>query len=413
MATTAPSTVYLQIELSETPFAILGVSDQATEPEIREKYLALALIIHPDKASNDKLRELHTSLFQKVQSAYNEILKTHSGQQDDEVVAVPKRLPETLASLHARNVTFQEALRNEREKVLNAKRIFDTQKATKQATLQAKHERLASSKQSEREEMLSKQRKASAQKAAKQTGLKAKNDMLAKRRQPQAQLPALFDTKQDEPQDTQELLTQAQKQLTLADNTGDDSLVGVEAESPSDWEEHENLLEAAAERETIATMEAALPKPKGALQDKPTAGSARTPWDPAIDERLVSDAEIKGRWSKNLLSGGRAGSVSLRQKKQREHNGSARIQKTNMGLCEIAENMVKPALTGNRTFSGLNEEELVFAASVETEKKSEARTDRMLELMDGEIKEQYLLDDNAEKKPQAGLLEFPDGRHLG
>jgi hypothetical protein len=70
-------------------------------------------------------------------------------------------------------------------------------------------------------------------------------------------------------------------------------------------------------------------------------------WDDALDERLVSNAEIKGRWNKKLLSGGRSGSVSLSQKKQRGHSGAARMHKYTKALCEEADGMMKPALTGN------------------------------------------------------------------
>jgi len=42
--------------------------------QIRPAYKALALALHPDKCQAD-LRELHTTLFQKVQDAYETLSK--------------------------------------------------------------------------------------------------------------------------------------------------------------------------------------------------------------------------------------------------------------------------------------------------------------------------------------------------
>jgi hypothetical protein len=105
----------------------------------------------------------------------------------------------------------------------------------------------------------------------------------------------------------------------------------------------------------------------------------------------VSDTEIKGRWNTSLLSGGRSGSVSRSQKKQKEKNAVARLHKATMALCEEADHMLKPALTGNRTFSALEEEELMESAFVRTDNKAQARADRFLQITDGDVTEQFLL----------------------
>lgn len=74
------TTLYLQIEYGDIPTAVLGIGSAASEVEIRDAYCALALRIHPDKAPSEALRELHTLLLQKVQTAYNSLLEA----QDDE-----------------------------------------------------------------------------------------------------------------------------------------------------------------------------------------------------------------------------------------------------------------------------------------------------------------------------------------
>ena len=356
------STLYLQIEYADSPFATFGISNDSTEAEVRDAFHALALRIHPDKAPSDNLRELHTSLFQKVQAAYNELLEDHFGQSGEDSFAVPKRLPETLESLHARNVAFREALRSEREKALKFKHAADARRAAKQANLEVKNERLAEQRE-------------------------ARSQMLEQEREKREK-----DTEKNREQTAQRLARTAEK-----NKEGPQALRMNSNLPPLDWETEADRLEREAEsQKAIAAAIKKRNKPRRPLRDTPTAETARPMWEDSVDERLVCDAEIKGRWNKNLLSGGRSGSVSLSQKKQKAHNGAARMHKYNMALCEEADHMVKPALTGNRTFSALVEEEIVEAAFVGVETRAEARTDRVLYLMDGDVLEQYFLEDGVQ-----------------
>lgn len=163
-----------------------------------------------------------------------------------------------------------------------------------------------------------------------------------------------------------------------------ESTGGVKASSNdlSDWEQMEDGLEAKAalkpdesQKPQASPSNLQLKRP---LQNKATARTARSTWDPALDERLVSNAEIAGRWNTNLLSGGRSSSVSLSQKKQREKNAAARMHKATMALCDEADRMLKPALTGSRTFSGVEEDDLMESAFVRAEHGAETRTERFL-----------------------------------
>jgi curved DNA-binding protein CbpA len=135
------TTLYLQIEYGDIPTAVLGVGPEAPQVGIRVAYRAIALRIHPDKAPNEGLRELHTLLFQKNQTTYDSSLETREGASGQD--HRPKQLPETFASLHARNVAFREALRSARERALQAKHATDLLKASKEADKKAKNERLA------------------------------------------------------------------------------------------------------------------------------------------------------------------------------------------------------------------------------------------------------------------------------
>lgn len=109
-------------------------------------------------------------------------------------------------------------------------------------------------------------------------------------------------------------------------------------------------------------------------------------------ERLVSNAEIAGHCNTNLLGGGRSGSVSLNQKTQREKNAAARMHKATMALCDEADRMLKPALTGNRTFSGLEEDDLM-QESLSSGLSSVLRPrERGLQVIVGDVIEQYYLE---------------------
>jgi hypothetical protein len=142
--------LYLQIEYAELPFEILAINKKPTEVEVREGYRALALRIHPDKAPTEQLQEIHSYLFKKVHGAYEYFQTTYSDvwNQPDEVstdqITEP---PETWETLHAHNVAFREALREERDAAIKAKHAAETLEASKNARLQAKNARLAAKRE--------------------------------------------------------------------------------------------------------------------------------------------------------------------------------------------------------------------------------------------------------------------------
>lgn len=465
MASTPLSTIYLQIEYSHSPFATLGISHQATLSEAREQYHALALRIHPDKARTDDLLELYTTLFKKLRTAYDQLLTGHFTEDDKVTGTQPLRLPETAASLHARNVAFREALRAEREKALKAKHEADTYDAAKRAAAQAKNERLqelrearaqlivltapkkgsdedrrrrkAMSSEECRVEAIAVQSKTCAESSqsrrskgreAEETPANSKDGSRTHRHDAGVCLETAGVPDSGLERDEQADATQMSSAefAELFDGTQNWLATSKEEtfEQLEDWEQLEDSFAAQDEKRnaTVETEEnnqkaawkAAknIIKSKGVLQDKPT-GPPTPMWDGELDERLASKAEIQDRWDKNLLSGGRGGSVSLSLKKQRENNGAARLQKACLALCEEADRLIKPMLTGSKdhTFSGLEQDALEEQAFVETERKAVARTDRMLMLMmDEDIREQYLLQEGEVEEMlgggKFGLLEY-------
>ncbi|KAK3708392.1 hypothetical protein LTR37_011488 [Vermiconidia calcicola] len=301
----------------------------------------------------------------KFQVAHNALLNDHFGEARDDGSAGLKRLPETLTSLHARNIAFQEALRRERERAVKIKQAADAIEAAKRANKKVKDERLA------------KQREARARLL----------EQGAARRDKKLQ--------QKEQQRVQRCARTAEK-----NGEGLKALKTAKDQPLLDWEQKEDRLEAEAEYRRAVIVEKKrqifLLKPRSDRdppRNTPTAATARLLWDYDFDERLVPDDEIKGRWDKKLLGGGRSGSVSFSQKRQKAYTAAARTHKRTLALCEEADRMLKPALTGNRTFSALVEDKLMEEAFIGMEAKAEARTDRILRLMDRDVVEQYLRED--------------------
>lgn len=141
-AETPLATIYLQIEYATDPLATFGLFGDATASDIRTAYRALALRLHPDKCALAQ-REFHTGLFQKVQEAYDGLERRFGGpDEDDPVYTAPKRLPETAAALHARNIDHRDRLRGLREEALRAKRAAGEKKVAKGQSQKLKDELL-------------------------------------------------------------------------------------------------------------------------------------------------------------------------------------------------------------------------------------------------------------------------------
>lgn len=111
--------LYFQIASNSSPFAILGIGTDQTEAMVREAHRQISRQIHPNKAPSDSLRGWHTSLFQKVQAAYETILRHLGHGRQSELPAAPKCIADI--SLQARNAASREALRDERERAVHAK----------------------------------------------------------------------------------------------------------------------------------------------------------------------------------------------------------------------------------------------------------------------------------------------------
>lgn len=66
--------------MNKNPYEILGVSESATDDEIKEAYRKLAKKYHPDRYIDDGLKEMATEKMQQINEAYDLIKDMRAGK---------------------------------------------------------------------------------------------------------------------------------------------------------------------------------------------------------------------------------------------------------------------------------------------------------------------------------------------
>lgn len=66
--------------MNKNPYEILGVSENATDEEIKEAYRALAKKYHPDRYIDEGLKEMATEKMQQINEAYDAIKDMRTGK---------------------------------------------------------------------------------------------------------------------------------------------------------------------------------------------------------------------------------------------------------------------------------------------------------------------------------------------
>jgi curved DNA-binding protein CbpA len=354
--------LYSQIEHGETLSAVLGVSSTATDAEIRDAYRVLILRIHPDKAPDDGLCKLHTRFFQKVQHLYDVKPASRPVKSTDRKPDVSKQLPETLVSLHSRNIDAKEALKQERSRVTDAKHVADARKAAKTAELKAKDEKLAGTRASrlqiQEAQRQKREKEIVTDVASEPEPKKIRSDGLAK--------------------------------STAAATESEGRLRSSEFQ---DWEQEEDRLEA----EDLARKERQKTK-------KQTTG--RAVWERGVDEPIASDKDIGNRWDTDLLKGGTSGCVSLREREKRAHNVAAMAHQALMASIKVADDLFYPNC--NARLSNPNADlfqDAVEDALMKQEAGIDTGVEEALGLMDQDVIEQHLLEDGKlERSASIGSL---------
>lgn len=67
-------------------YEVLGVSSSATVKEIKEKYLELAKLYHPDKHINNPLGKLAEEKFREIKEAYDVLSNENKKREHDELL---------------------------------------------------------------------------------------------------------------------------------------------------------------------------------------------------------------------------------------------------------------------------------------------------------------------------------------
>ena len=73
--------------MNKNPYDVLGISENATDDEIKEAYRALARKYHPDKYIDEGLKEMATAKMQQINEAYDEIKDIRAGKSSSDYSA--------------------------------------------------------------------------------------------------------------------------------------------------------------------------------------------------------------------------------------------------------------------------------------------------------------------------------------
>ncbi|KAF7195040.1 hypothetical protein HII31_03714 [Pseudocercospora fuligena] len=84
--------LYAQVS-SDNPYKILGLSEDCKDSEIKYKYRELANYLDPDNVPHEDLADYHAELFQKVESAYDQLILRYTARDSTSEPSFRERKP--------------------------------------------------------------------------------------------------------------------------------------------------------------------------------------------------------------------------------------------------------------------------------------------------------------------------------
>jgi len=89
--------------LPPNPYLALGLNKDVDSAAIKSAYRKLALKYHPDKCTDDALKEVNTTLFHKIQKAYDLIGEEDERKRYDALVKLHELREEKIKLAAGRN----------------------------------------------------------------------------------------------------------------------------------------------------------------------------------------------------------------------------------------------------------------------------------------------------------------------
>ena len=78
--------------MSKNPYSVLGISENATDEQVKSAYRELAKKYHPDNYQDSPLKDLATEKMKEINEAYDEVQRLRKEGSVTKMVRIPQAL---------------------------------------------------------------------------------------------------------------------------------------------------------------------------------------------------------------------------------------------------------------------------------------------------------------------------------